>query len=131
MIISNQNQINPTFKAKFLYSKSLELVADYAVQKGKFDKLNEARKNIASTNLTTRLRFDMGEKNGKPFVTFARYNLKPGVIIPETMNDYKPPKVFIYPSSKNENVLKFALERIIKLGNNAPKNNMFKKVVIK
>ena len=37
---------SPSFKAKFLYSDSLKQVADYAAERGKFGKLNEARKNI-------------------------------------------------------------------------------------
>ena len=130
MNISNQYPTNLNFGAKFLKSKSLELVAEYAIEKGKFEKLNQARKNIDSANLTTRLRFDYGLTDGKPFVTFARYELKPGVIVPKSMKDYKAPKFFLYESSKKENVLKFAFERLIKLGNNAPRNNMYKKVVI-
>lgn len=130
MNITHHTQTNSNFKAKFLKSESLKLVADYAVEKGKFEKLNQARKNIDTTNLTTRLRFDVGEIEGRPFVTFARYDLKPDVIIPKSLNDYKPPKFFIFQSSKKENILKFALERLIKLGNNAPQNKMYKQVVI-
>lgn len=130
MNISSQQTINPNFKAKFLKSESLKLVADYAVEKGKFDKLNQARKNIDMANLTTRLRFDIGEIDGKPFVTFARYDLKPDIIVPKSLEDYKAPKYFIYQSSKKENILKFALERLIKLGNNAPQNKMYKHVIM-
>lgn len=130
MQISNQTRIQPNFKAKFLNSESLKLVADYAVEKGKFEKLNQARKNIDLANLTTRLRFDIGELDGIPFVTFARYELKPGIIIPKSLDDYKPPRFFKFQSNKKENILKFALERLIKLGNNAPRNKMYKHVVI-
>lgn len=130
MNISSQQTINQNFKAKFLKSESLKLVADYAVEKGKFDKLNQARKNIDMANLTTRLRFDIGEIDGKPFVTFARYDLKPDIIVPKSLEDYKAPKYFIYQSSKKENILKFALERLIKLGNNAPQNKMYKHVIM-
>ena len=50
MLINNTNTRNftPNFKAKFLHSESLKLVADYAVAHGKFNKLNSARKNIVS-----------------------------------------------------------------------------------
>lgn len=130
MNLINNKSINPNFGAKFLNSESLKLVADYAVEKGKFEKLNQARKNIDVVNLTTRLRFDLGEIDGKPFVTFARYDLKPDIIVPKSLNDYKAPKFFLFQSSKKENVLKFALERLIKLGNNAPQNKMYKKVVM-
>ena len=47
------------------------------------------------------------------------------------MDDLKLEKVTIYKSDKKMNPLKFALEKLIKLGNNAPENNMFKNVVIK
>ena len=125
---SHPHQLN--FKAKFLKSESLKLVADYAIEKGKFEKLNQARKNIDTANLKTRLRFDFGEIDGRPFVTFARYDLKPEVVIPQSLSDYKEPKFYIFESSKKCNVLKFAFERLIKLGNNAPNNNMYKQVVM-
>jgi len=130
MYISNQHQTNLNFKAKFLKSEALKQVADYAVEKGKFEKLNQAKKNIDTANLTTRLRFDMGENDGKPFVTFTRYELKPKVTLPKTFDDYKAPKFFLFQSCKKENLLKFALEQIIKLGNNAPNNKKYKLVVI-
>ena len=70
MLINNTNTRNftPNFKAKFLHSESLKLVADYAVAHGKFNKLNAARKNIDNAYLQTRLRVDIGEKEGLPFV---------------------------------------------------------------
>lgn len=130
MYILPHQSSDTNFKAKFFHSESLKQVADYAVEKGKFQKLNQARKNIDMSNLTTRLRFDYGELNGRPFVTFARYDLKPGVIVPESLEDYKEPKVYLIQSSKKENVLKFALERLIKMGNNAPNNKLYKHVVL-
>lgn len=130
MFISNQQPVNLSFKAKYLKSESLTQVVNYAVEKGKFEKLNQARKNVDASCLTTRLRFDMGEVDGKPFVTFTRYELKPGVIVPKSMDDYKAPKSFLYQSSKRENMLRFAYERLIKIGNNAPNNKMFKQVVM-
>jgi len=129
MNINSQNHNNLNFKAKFLYSESLKLVADYAVKKGKLSKLNQARKNIDKSHLSTRLRFDIGETNGKPFVTFARYDLKPEIVIPKALEDYKTPKFFLFQSCKKCNILDFALERLIKLGNNAPNNKMYKQVV--
>lgn len=121
----------PTFQAKYLNSESLKLVADYAVEHGKFDKLNQARKNIDKSALQTRLRFDLGEKDGKPFVTFTRYKLKPASIIVKNMDDLVMDKVTVFQSEKKVNPLKFALEKLIKIGNDAPKNKMFQNVVIK
>lgn len=119
------------FKAKFLNSASLKLVADYTVEHGKFDKLNQARKNIDSAYLQTRIRVDIGEtKKGFPLVSFTRFSPKPNVAVAKTFDDYKQSKVTIFESSKNVNPLKFALEKIIKMGNNAPHNNMYKKVVV-
>ena len=130
MNILPHQTINPNFQAKFLHSESLKLVADYAVEKGKFDKLNQARKNIDTSNLTSRLRFDIGEVNGRPFVTFARYDLKPNVVVPQSLDDYKAPKFYLYESCKKCDMLKFAYERIIKMGNNVPNNRLFRQVVL-
>ena len=38
----------PNFNAKFIQSDDLKKIADYAVEHGKFEKLNQARKNIDS-----------------------------------------------------------------------------------
>lgn len=129
MRLDNTN--NNSFKAKFLNSESLRLVAEYSVEKGKFAKLNQARKNVDNANLTTRLRFDMGENNGIPFVTLTRYIPKSNVIIPESKDDYKLVKMVKYEAAKKCNILEFALEKLIKLGNNAPKNKMYQNVVVK
>ena len=47
------------------------------------------------------------------------------------MDDLKLEKKVIYKSDKKVNILKFALEKLIKLGNSAPDNNMYKNIVIK
>ncbi len=124
------NNTNTSFRAKFLDSESLRLVADYAVEHGKFDKLNAARKNIDKTCLQTRLRFDMGENNGKPFVSFTKFVPKKNVLVANSMDDFVASKSVVCESSKKMNLLKFALEKIIKLGNNAPNNKMYKSVVL-
>lgn len=59
------NPSQQTFQAKFLHSESLKMIAQYAVDHGKFDKLNTARKNIDKAYLTTRLRVDIYKENGK------------------------------------------------------------------
>lgn len=128
MLVLNQN--SPSFQAKFLYSDSLKQVADYAVAHGKFKKLNQARKNIDNSHLQTRLLLNISQdNNGKPVVSFTRFVPKKTVIIPQTMDDYSESKTTIFTSSKKVNPLKFALEKIIKLSNNAPNNNMYKNVV--
>ena len=124
-------QHSPAFQAKYLHSEALKQVADYAVEHGKFDKLNQSRKNIDKSALQTRLRFDLGENDGRPFVSFKRYKIKPTSIIVESMDYLVIDKVSIYRSCKKMNPLKFALEQLIKIGNDAPKNNMFKNVILK
>lgn len=121
----------PAFQAKFLNSESLKMVADYAVERGKFEKLNQARKNISTAYLQKRIRMDIGEDNGKPFVSFTRYRLKDGLIEPKQTGDLIQEKVTILKSEKACNPLKFAFEKIIKMGNGVPQNKMFQNVVIK
>ena len=130
MNVSNRPPVNLSFKAKYLKSEALKQVVEYAVEKGKFENLNQARKNVDSCCLTTRLRFDIGEVEGRPFVTFTRYELKPEVIIPKSKDDYRKLGSFLFQSSKREDILEFAYRRLIKIGNNAPNNKMFKRVVM-
>lgn len=126
------NSINnqTSFKAKFLNSDSLRRVVEYSVEKGKFDKLNTSRKNIDNSYLRTRLKVDIFEKDGYPTIEFTRYIPKKSVLIAKSGDDYRITKTKTYTSSKKCNLLGFALEKLIKLGNNAPQNNMYKEVVI-
>lgn len=127
MKINRTSNIN--FQAKFLKSDSLEQVVNYAIERGKFDKLNTARKNIDNTHFSTRLMVDVGDDEGRPFVSFTRYNLKPNAPLNYTMEDFRQEKTTVFKSSVKMNPLKFALEKIIKMGNDAPHNNIYKKVV--
>jgi hypothetical protein len=131
MRINNTTSINPNFSAKFFYSDSLKQVADYAVEKGKFDKLNSARKSIDSRCVTTRIKLEAG-LNSKGFakLVFFKYLPKQGVIIPKTMEDYVLVKTTTYNSNIEKNPLKMALSKIIKMGNNNANNNTFKLIVI-
>ena len=104
---------SPKFGAKFLHSESLKQVADYAVENGKFDKLNQARKNIEGAHLQTRVRFDMGVNDkGFPFLTFSRFNPKKSVLVPMSADDYQLTKATVIESSNKCNPLKFAFEKI-------------------
>ncbi len=127
----NNNSHTPNFQAKFFHSESLRLLADYAVEMGKFDKLNKAKQSIEKSHLKTRLRMDFGEKEGIPFVTFTRFSPKKDVIVPQSMDDYVMTKVSEFKSCKKCNLLKFAYEQFIKLGNNAPANKRYQAVVVK
>lgn len=124
------NQTQTSFGAKFLNSDSLKQLAQYSVEHGKFDKLNAARKNIDSAFLSTRLKVDIFEENGKPGVSFTRFVPKKNVLIAKYQDDFVQDKVVTIKSDKKCNHLKFALEKIIKLSNNAPHNKMYKNVVI-
>ena len=122
----------PNFQAKFFHSESLKMVADYAVQHGKFDKLNTARKNIDKSNLTTRLRMDIRvDEKGHPIVSFTQFRPKTNIVVPQSMDDYELIKCTDISANSPVNPIKFAYERIIKLGNNAPFNNYYKNIVIK
>lgn len=122
---------NTSFQAKFLHSESLKKVADYAVEHNKIDKLIQAKKNIDTSYLQTRLKMDISEtETGKPIVSFTKYSPKKNINIAYSIDDYEIVKTTEFKSEKKINPLKFALDKIIKLGNNAPHNKMYKKVVI-
>ncbi len=129
MKINSQNN-NINFQARFLDSEALRRVVTHAAEHGKFDKLNNSRKNIEKYYFNRRLLVDIGEKNGKPYITFTRFIQKPEVIIPKSMQDFKLDKIVTLQSEKNMNPLKFAYEKLVKLGNEAPKNKMFKNIII-
>ena len=134
MIIQNHSHqtYKPQFRAKFLHSESLKMIADYAVEHGRFDKLNQARKNIDLSCLPIRIRVDIGlSEKGFPLISFTKFRPKNGMITPKTMNDYELVKCVTYSSEKKENLLKFAMEKIIKMGNHVPNNKIFKTVVIR
>ena len=130
MEIKNVNP-NLNFQAKFTDSKDMRKIVQYAVEKGKFDKLNNARKNIESAYLRTRLLVDIFDKNGQPGIRFTRYVPKNCVVIPKNSDDYEIKRVVEYISSKKCNPLKFAFEKIVKMGQCVPNNRIFKNVVIK
>ena len=94
-------------------------------------KLNTARKNIESSYLTMRLRADIYENDeGEKFISFSKFIPKKNVLVAKNQDDYIMAKTTTYKSNKKGSLLKFALEQIIKLGNNAPNNKMYKHVVI-
>lgn len=126
MQINNNN--NLSFQAKFLKSDSLIDVVNYAIERGKFNKLNQARKNIDCSALTKRIKMDICDEKGYPAVIFTKYEA-PNYSRGLNLDEYIPTKQVKFVSSKKMNPLKFALEKIIKLGNNAPENKMYKKLI--
>lgn len=127
------DKINPTaFQAKFIHTESLKDVVEYAVKHNKFDKLNEARKNIDSAYIPYRIRFELFKyPDGRPYVIFTRYVPKNDNKIIRTEEDYIKSEPLIYECSKVMNPLKYGLLKLIKLGQNAPHNRMYEKVVIR
>ncbi len=119
---------NSNFQAKFLKTDSLTDVVKYAIEKGKFDKLNQARKNIDKAALTKRIKMDICYTNDYPTVIFTKYEI-PNFSRGLSLDEYIPTKQVTFISSKKMNPLKFALEKIIKLGNNAPENKMYKNLI--
>ena len=126
----NNNYSNVNFQAKFLKSDSLYDVVHYAIDNGKFEKLNQARKNIDNACLRTRLQMDIAYTNNSPTVIFTKYEpkkLSSGLFT----DDFIPTNRVEYICTKPKtNPLEFALRMIIKMGNSAPKNNIYKNVVI-
>jgi hypothetical protein len=107
------------------------MIVNHAIETEKFEKLNQARKNIDKAYLTTRLRVDIARsETGHPVLMISKFKPKNGVIIPKTIDDYKLVKVSEYESFNKGNPLVFALRKLIRLGNNAPNNNLYKEVVI-
>lgn len=124
------HESSQAFTAKFLYSDSLKQVADYAIQHGKFNKLNDARKNIDASYLSTRIKLDITRsEKGYPTVTFTTYRPKSSVIVPKTMDDMREIRTVSITNKVSMNPVKFAFEKIIKMGNSAPKNNLYKKII--
>lgn len=124
------NKHNPNFKAKFLYSEDLKKVVDYAVRHKKFEKINTARKNIDKVCLTTRIKVEIKKsEDGKDCAIFTKFVPKDNVIIPRVYEDYKVANVTVLKNKNNTSILRFVMEKIIKMGNNAPKNNLYKKII--
>lgn len=127
----SSSQYKPQFQAKFLYSNDLKKVAEYAVAHNKFDKLNQARKNIESAHFQKRLLLEIDKnKEGNTVVRFTRLCPRRTVVFPTKLEDYSIKKVKEYICYNKTNPLKVALAKIIKLGNNAPHNKMYKDVVV-
>ena len=86
--IATQNP-NPNFKAKFLYNNTLKQISEKAAELGQLENLNQARKNISMQDNNIGLLVDIGENNGKPFVSFSKYIPRKKVKSPKTFDDFK------------------------------------------
>lgn len=127
--IRQKNTYSPAFGTKYFKSDALLDIAKYSVEKGKFDKLNKARKNISRYDLQTRLLVDLCYTECKPTVIFSRYVPSKDTPVALSEKDYDFVKQVEIISNKSQNILKFALGTLIRLGNGAPNNKLYKKVV--
>ena len=127
MEIKNYNS-NIQFQAKYLKSDSLTDIVNYAVEHGNFDKLNEARKNVDKTYIRTRLKVDLCNENNLPVVIISRYVPKSRKAV-FSLDEYTLAAQTKFIAPQKMNPLHFGLQTLIKLGDNAPNNDMYKKVV--
>ena len=128
MQISQTNSIG--FGAKFIHTDDLQRIAQYAIENGKAVELNQARKNIDSVYLKTRIGVRLFEDtNGYPGVEFTRYVPKSVVSFPKSEKDYNAYK-YAYCATKKMDIFEFALKKIIKMGNGVPNNKIFKRVIV-
>ena len=132
MQINKIDQNNTNFKAKFLHTKDLEKVVEWACEHNKFDKLNTARNNIDRGYLRHRIRFELfTTTDGKPYVIMTRFTPKKHVRTPKTYADFNESEPMIFQSHVKMNMFRYGYEKIIQLGNDAPHNNMYKRVVVR
>lgn len=116
-----------TFGAKFTNTETLHKVVDYAISKNKFDKLNTARKNIEKTDCFTKVAVDLVEDADKTIFRFTTYKPQYSSKNGKLVTTYKVSE-FERQASKN-NVIKELFEYLVKMGNNAPENKIYKHIV--
>lgn len=120
---------NPSFKAKFLYSDSLKKVADYAVEKGKFHKLNDARKKIDGQDPFTKIIMTCGYNKDKKqsFFKLVRFKPKYTYVDGQVIKEYMMKVTKRYYNEQNP--LRLAYNKIIKMSNNAPYNKLYEEMI--
>lgn len=125
------NYDRQSFQAKFTKSDSLTEIVKYAKEKGKFEKLNQARKNIESAYLTRRIQVDLFYDGERPAIIYTRFEPKYKLDhVATNPEDYEVRARHSFSSTKKGNILDFALRHIIRMGNSVPDNKIFKKVVV-
>lgn len=129
MNISNSYQ-NINFQAKFVDNKTLTQISDYAFEHNKFDRFNESIRNIDKIRKDSLLKMDICYTGEFPTVVFSRIEKKWDFVNNMPTDKYVLKKQTEFISDKKMNPVKFAFEKLIKLGNNAPDNKMFQAVVI-
>ena len=129
MQISPVDSIN--FNARFLKSRDMEKVANYAIEHGMFKELNEARLNIDSSYLLTKIDLKLAEtEDGYPAAIFTRLIPRKSVPFPKYVEDYRVSRPMVYTSNAQISPFRFGMDLIIQMGSNVPNNKVFKRVVI-
>ena len=129
MNIQPANSVN--FNAKIINNDSYKDVMRYALEHNKMTKFIKTLENIDKIRKETRIKMDICYTDKYPTVVFSRYERGWNPELRQYTDDFVLKRQVDYISTKKENPVKFALSRLIKIGNDAPNNKMFKEVVIK
>ena len=126
-----QSTSNLNFNAKIINNESFNEIRSYALEHNKFAKFKQTLENIDKIRKDTFLKMDICYTNEYPTIVFSRYEYGWDPKLKQQTNNLVLKKQVDYVSTKKEKPEKFALRKFIKLGNNAPDNNMYQDVVIK
>ncbi len=122
---------NLSFNAKIIHNQSYEEVVKYALEHNKMTRLISTLNNIDKIRKDTFLEMNICYTGDYPSIVFSRYERGWNKVLQEATDDYVLKRQVDYISTKKENPVKYALSRLIKLGNDAPNNKMYQEVVIK
>lgn len=125
-IENNYSKLN--FQAKFLQTKDLYDITGYAVKKGKFFELNKARKLLEACNPKTRVAINLCYTGNKPTIIFSHYTPKYGSSGMFTDEFVLANQVDIVAKKADEDILKFALRKIISLAKQGSKSSQYKDI---
>jgi len=128
MNIQPINNIN--FNAKIVNNESYNDVMKYALEHNKLTRFTKTLENIDKIRKDTYIKMDICYTGDYPTVVFSRYEKGWNKVLQEPTDYYVLKRQVDYISTKRENPVKFALGKLIKLGNDAPNNKMFQEVVI-
>ena len=122
------NSYSPNFSAKFIPSDDLQKITKYALEHGRAEQLAQAHKNISKSHIGTKLDVTVGQTTvGYPKVEFTRITPNKELSVQEGLDASKS---VVYASGKMIDPFKFALQQILKMGNNAPENKTFQQIVV-
>ena len=126
-----QSNSNLCFNAKIINNQSYNDVVRYALEHNKIPRLKSTLDNIDRIRKDTLIEMNICYTGEYPTVVFSRYEKGWNKILKEQTDNYVLKRQVDYISTKKENPLKFALSRLIKMGNDAPNNKIYQEVVIK